>query len=274
MLRLDVLHPVVSGNKWYKLKYNMAYAIGQGYNSVLTFGGPYSNHLIATAAAANAYGIKSLGVVRGRDAADKMTQTLKSCEEYGMQLVFVTREDYSKKNDAAWLEALSNEYGAPFIIPEGGANGQGRAGAEEIAGLVTDNYTHICLSVGTGTSFEGIRNGLPETQAVLGYAPMKGGTYLADEISKYVSTGNWQLFDDWHFGGFAKWNDELLAFMNDFYTINEIPLDVVYTAKMMYGIQQQMDAGFFPDDAVVLCIHTGGLQGNSGVAGSLVYGSP
>lgn len=261
ILRLDVLHPVVSGNKWYKLKYNIESAQEAGKHTLLTFGGGYSNYLIAAATAAKIFGMKSIGIVRGHYPA--LTPTLKACVDEGMQLVFVTQEEYNLKEDEDWLQKLSDTYGHPLIIPEGGANKEGRRGAEEIASFIPASYSHICLSAGTGTTLIGIRNALPDEQKVYGYVPMKNGSYIMDEILSYLHAGKTvQLFDDWHFGGFGKIKPELTEFMYDFYKINGIPLDRVYTAKMMYGIQAQLKQDVFPPEAKILCIHTGGLQGN------------
>jgi 1-aminocyclopropane-1-carboxylate deaminase len=276
MLRLDLLHPHISGNKWFKLKYNIQHAKEAGYNTVLTFGGAYSNHLAATAAAANAFafGIKSIGIVRGKDAENNLNSTLQFCKNNGMQLVFVSREEYARKEDKDWLEEIQSEYNHPFIIPEGGANEWGTEGAAEIATLVDNKYTHVCVSVGTGTTAIGLRNGLPINTTLLAYAPIKGGSYLTEEIALHLKEGknaNWQLFDNWHFGGFGKYNNELLTFMNEFYQQHNIPLDIVYTSKMMYAVQEQLKKGFFPKDAQILCIHTGGMQGNTSVQAQLTY---
>jgi 1-aminocyclopropane-1-carboxylate deaminase len=272
MLRLDLLHPVISGNKWYKLKENIRFAIENGYETVLTFGGAYSNHLIATAAAAKMYGLNAIGIVRGTYAATSLTPTLQSCRDYGMELAFLSREDYERKTNVGFLADISKKFEHPFIIPEGGANEQGRAGAASIASLISSGYSHICVSVGTGTTLIGLRNALPEIQAVLGFAPMKGGAYLEGEVQQYLNRDkNWRLFDDWHFGGFGKHPQELLDFMNDFYQQHSIPLDVVYTGKMMAGLQALMKADFFSPNARILCIHTGGLQGNESVADKLIY---
>jgi len=273
MLRLDLLHPEISGNKWYKLKYNIAHAISAGYSSLLTFGGGYSNHLAATAVAAKLSGVHAIGIVRGIYQA--ITPTLQFCADNGMELHYLPQAEYDKKNDAVWLDELAEKFGQPFIIPEGGANEYGRRGAEDIAKHIPASYTHICISVGSGTTMAGICNGLNGTDTVIyGYAPMKGGAYLTQEICDQITAGNtckWQLFDTWHFGGFGKSNATLIAFMNAFYTTNNIPLDVVYTAKMMYGVREQLEAGFFPVGARILCIHSGGLQGNASVADKLLY---
>jgi len=272
MLRLDVLHPVISGNKWFKLRLNIPHAIDCGFKTIVTFGGGYSNHLAATAFAAKIYGIKSVGIVRGR--YDVLTPTLAQCKESGMELIFVTKEEYENKEDAAWIREMAAHFDELFIIPEGGANEWGRLGAGLIDRFVNASYTHIAVSVGTGTTLIGLRNKLDNKQQILGFAPMKQGAYLSGYITEHLHADkntNWQLFDDWHFGGFGKWNAELLQFMNDFYRNNNIPLDIVYTSKMMYGIRQMVADGFFPPDARILCIHSGGLQGNVSVKDKLAY---
>ncbi len=272
MLRLDELHPVISGNKWFKLRLNIRHALDAGFKSIVTFGGGYSNHLIATAWASKVFGIKCIGIVRGR--YDVLTPTLSACKDAGMQLIFVTKEEYERKEDAAWIRDMAAHFDELFIIPEGGANEWGRVGAGLINRFINDSYTHIAVSVGTGTTLTGLRNKLPHKQQIVGFAPMKQGSYLKEYISEHLHEGNntnWQVVDDWHFGGFGKWNDELLQFMNDFYRTNNIPLDIVYTSKMMYGLRRMIEDGFFPTDARILCIHTGGLQGNASVIEKLIY---
>jgi 1-aminocyclopropane-1-carboxylate deaminase len=272
MLRLDLLHPIISGNKWFKLKHNLRFAIEKGYDDILTFGGGYSNHLVTTAAAAKEFGLRSIGIVRGKYDKEELTTTLQTCLDLNMELVFVTKEEYARKTDPIWLDELSKKYDHPYIIPEGGANQKGREGAEEIAELIPQIYTHVCLSLGTGTTFVGVRNRLPDTQMLLGFVPMKKGEYLADEIKPYIKENkSWQVFARWHLGGFGKWNDKLLGFMNNFHHFNNIPLDVVYTGKMMYGLEELLREHFFSRDAKILCIHTGGLQGNASVQDMLEY---
>lgn len=274
MLRLDLIHPIVSGNKWYKLKHNLEQIREQGYDSLLTFGGAYSNHLVATAAAAYTYGVRAIGVVRGTYSADELTPTLVQCKSFGMELIFITREDYALKENPEWLLGLSEQFHHPYIIPEGGSNDWGRIGSEDIASLIPSDYTYVCTSIGSGTTFVGVRNALMPSQYVLGFVPMKNGTYLKDEIGSHLKeyqNKNWQLFDNWHFGGFGKWKDELIEFMNNFYSVNDIPLDIVYTSKMMYGVRDLMQSEYFSKDARILCIHSGGLQGNVSVQDMLVY---
>ncbi len=271
MLRLDVIHQHVSGNKWYKLKYNIAFCRDHGINSILTFGGAYSNHLAATAAMANISGLKSIGVIKGTYAEKELTPTLRFCIDNGMQPVFVSHEDYARKYDNDWLAELSVRFNNPMFIPEGGANEYGRKGAKEIAGLIPERYTHVAVSVGTGSTLCGVVDGVGDNVRILGFAPMKGGKYLQEEISRYTDRRNFTIFDDWHFGGFGKHTEELVLFMNEFYKENNISLDMVYTAKMMYGIRQRIQGGLYQPGARILCIHTGGLQGNTSLKDRLEY---
>lgn len=272
MLRLDVIHPEISGNKWYKLKQNILYCLANNISTIITFGGAYSNHLAATAACAKYFGLTSVGIVKGKYAEHKRTHTLQQCEQHGMQLVFVSNEDYSRRNDPDWIASLSKQYKRAFIIPEGGANEQGRAGSGEITRYITDKYSHIAVSVGTGTTYTGIANLLERDKVLYGYAPMKGGEYLNEAIrGKVTNKISHHIYASDAHGGFGKWSDELVYFMNDFYLHNNIPLDIIYMAKMMYTVKQQLLQGVFPYSAKVLCIHTGGLQGNRTVANKLVY---
>ncbi len=272
MLRLDLLHPVVSGNKWFKLRLNLKYATESGYKTIITTGGGYSNHLVATAFAAKMYDIKAVGIVRGK--YDVLTPTLMACRDYGMELIFVTTEDYKNRHEPKWASNLVSHFDEIFMIPEGGANEWGRAGAGLITRYINGSYTHIAVSVGTGTTLIGLRNKLPDSQQVLGFAPMKQGAYLKQHISGHLRPDkdrNWLLFDNWHLGGFGKCTPGLIGFMNDFYRENKIPLDMVYTAKMMYGIREMLADNYFSVSDSVLCIHTGGLQGNTSLHGQLVF---
>lgn len=272
MLRLDLLHPVVSGNKWYKLRLNVKHAIENGFKTIVTSGGGFSNHLIATAFTAKRFGIKSVGIVRGK--YDLLTPTLKDCIAEGMELIFVTQEDYKNSHQPEWAANIVAHFDEIMIIPEGGANEWGRAGAGLLSRFVKEDYTHVIVSVGTGTTLIGLRNKISEQQQILGFVPMKNGAYLKDNISSHLASGkdkNWQLFDDWHLGGFGKWNNELLGFMNDFYRENNIPLDIVYTSKMMFGIRELLANNSFSSCDKLLCVHTGGLQGNVSVQDELIY---
>ena len=273
MLRLDLLHPVVSGNKWYKLRLNMKYANEHGFKTIVTAGGGYSNHLIATAFAANKFGIASVGIVRGK--YDRLTPTLEACKAEGMELIFVSKEEYADKDTPDWANNFVRHFDEILFIPEGGANEWGRAGAALLNRFIADSYTHVVLAVGSGTTMIGIRNSIAATQQVMGFVPMKGGAYLDKYIESHLhpgQNGNWQLTDEYHFGGFGKWNLELIRFMNEFYKENHIPLEIIYTSKMMYGLHQMlMDNQFSASTDRILCIHSGGLQGNVTVKGQLIY---
>ncbi len=272
MLRLDLLHPVVSGNKWFKLRLNMKHAEERGFKTIVTFGGGFSNHLIATAYAAKRFGMASVGIVRGH--YDHLTPTLVACKEEGMELIFVSKEDYKNKHEPGWASDLVAHFDELFIIPEGGANEWGREGAGLLKRYINDWYTHIAVSVGTGTTLIGLRDKLNDNQQIMGFVPMKQGAYLKDYIAEHLQPAknlNWELIDKWHFGGFGKWNNELISFMNEFYGETSIPLDVIYTAKMMYGVHEMLEDNHFSSCDRLLCIHTGGLQGNAGVREGLVY---
>lgn len=274
MLRLDVIHPIVSGNKWYKLQHYLKDAVKKEADTILTFGGAYSNHLVATAAAARQHGFKSIGIVRGLHGEADLSKTLQDCKALGMQLHFIERAEYGKKYDADYQQSLQVQFPQAYIINEGGAGELGVAGSKTIADYIPSRYTHVCLSVGTGTTLAGIRLGLPEYIQVYGYVPMKGGSYVRETIDSYLPNTlqkSYTLHDDWHLGGFGKYTEEQIAFMNSFYEANNIPLDMVYTAKMMMGISEQLKAGYFQQDAQILCIHTGGLQGNSSIQHKLIF---
>ena len=273
MLRLDKVHPIVSGNKWFKLKYNIQACRQQGHDTILTFGGGYSNHLIATAFAAKEANLKSIGIIRGEELGERPSATLKQCEEYGMQLHYVTRGQYKERYEKVWQNELSESYDA-FVVPEGGANNFGVKGAAEMLEPVQniEQYTHVLLAAGTGTSLAGVRNVLPENIQVWGFVPMKGGAYIHEQIKEYTEEGlPFRIYDDWHLGGFGKYNEELIDFMNEFYHMNTIPLDVVYTGKMMFAVNEMLNANAFNTSDKLLCIHTGGLQGNSSAAYLLHY---
>lgn len=270
MLRLDVLHPVVSGNKWFKLKYNLEEAIHRKCTCLLTFGGGYSNHLVATAFAAQEANLTSIGIIRG--IYKEPTPSLLECVTYGMKLIYVPISEYKNKNDIHWLSSIVDSLSETYIVPEGGANEQGRLGAALIGQYIATEYTHIAVSVGSGTTLAGIHSVLHPHQQLLGFVPMKGGKGLINDISPWLirpHQNNIHLFDEYHFGGFGKYNQQLILYMNDFYKIYDVPLDIIYTSKMMWGIEHLLRSGYFPAQSKILCIHSGGLQGNRSIAGLL-----
>lgn len=275
VLRLDVIHPQISGNKWYKLKENIRLASDKHKTTLLTFGGRWSNHLLATAAAAKAFGFHSLGIIAGFDNKEaELTETLKSCKRFGMELSGISREAYRQRYNAAFLEDLQNKHTDSLIIPEGGNNDQGRAGAGAIANWIPSDITHIALPVGTGTTFSGIRNAIPQTAKMIGFAPFRKIDEQVENIQNYcpeIQKECWEIFSDDVWKGFGKYDGNLISFANDFYQQFEIPLDIVYTAKMMYYLKEKIQSHLFPSGSRVLAIHTGGLQGNFSVKNLLRY---
>ncbi|SFE13601.1 1-aminocyclopropane-1-carboxylate deaminase [Chitinophaga sp. CF118] len=262
MLRLDLLHPEISGNKWFKLKYNLEAA---GKRRILTFGGAYSNHIAATAAACELAGLPCIGIIRGERPL-QLSHTLQLAVEKGMQLEFVSREVYRHKDSTNWTPLFPDAY----IIPEGGNNVAGARGCQEILSLAdTSAFTHILCAVGTGTTLAGLISSAQPHQLVQGYVVLKGATYLQEEVAALLRgiadlqgsvfhAAPWTLIHDFHGGGYAKTSSGLISFINHFYQETRIPLDVVYTGKLVWGFSQSA----FPAGSKILLIHTGGLQGN------------
>lgn len=261
MLRLDLLHPEISGNKWFKLKYNLAAARAAGKTHIVTFGGAWSNHIAATAAACQAASLPCTGIIRG-EAAPVLSRTLQQAQQYGMQLRFVSREAYRQKESTDWERLFPNS----FIIPEGGHNAAGARGCKEILPLVPyQNFTHIACAVGTGTTLAGLINSALAQQEVLGFVALKGAGYLQEEVAQLLEPAvpaKWRLVHDAHLGGYARVTPELTSFINNFYRETKIPLDIIYTGKMALGVQKLVQEGYFPAGSRLLLIHTGGLQGN------------
>ena len=264
--RDDLIHPVISGNKWRKLKYNIKAAKENGFDQVLTFGGAFSNHIIATATAAKAHGLKSIGVIRGEEPKN-WSATLKNCKAAGMKLKFVSRELYKSKADSAFINDLTDAYGESYVIPEGGANELGRKGCEEIVSELENSFDYLCCSAGTGTTAAGILHSINE-ENLLVFPALKGGGFLRDEIVSATmhpkKTESIQLFGNYHFGGYAKINQELIDFTNQFYSIYKLKLDLVYTAKLFYGVFDLIKDGYFKKGSKLVILHSGGLQGNLG----------
>ena len=261
-----LIHPTVSGNKYRKLKYNLQKVQSENYKGILTFGGAFSNHIAATAAAGQALNIPTVGVIRGEELALKieLNSTLKYAKSCGMHLEYVSRSDYKQKNDAAYLKLLLENFKNFYVIPEGGTNALAIKGCQEILSQEDLSFDIICCAVGTGGTIAGLINSSLPTQKIIGFPALKGG-FLNEDICKFATQSNWKLWEAYHFGGYAKVDSKLITFMNDFKTTYKIPLDPVYTAKMMYGIFDAIQTGKIPKNAKVLAIHTGGLQGIEGM---------
>lgn len=266
MKREDLIHPFVSGNKFRKLKYNLLQANTENQSTLLTFGGAYSNHIAAVAYAGKENGFQTIGIIRGDELADKIASnpTLKFAQECGMQFEFVSREDYRLKTEAAFLEQLENKFGSFYLIPEGGTNALAIKGCEEILTQEDGIFDYVACAIGTGGTISGIINSALPHQKILGFPALKGD-FLQDEIRNFVQNDNWELILDYHFGGYGKVNTVLVDFINRFLEKTKIPLDPVYTGKMVFGIVDLIEKNYFPENATILLIHTGGLQGIQGM---------
>lgn len=264
LLRLDKIHPIISGNKWFKLKYYLQDAVDKQFDTLLTFGGAFSNHIVATAHAASMHKLSSIGIIRGEKPTE-LSHSLKNAESSGMDLHFVSRDKYNelKRSD---INTLTYHFGNCYVIPEGGFGYWGARGAEDILRCVNlADYTHIIVGIGTGTTAAGIIKAALPHQQVIGISVMKNNMGLANEIAALTEgmlPGNFSIMHDYHFGGYAKHSADLIAFIRRFYNETKVPLDFVYTAKVMFGILDLIEKDFFSHHARILMVHTGGLQGN------------
>ncbi len=260
--RDDLIHPDISGNKWRKLKYNIAEADKRGIKKILTFGGAFSNHIAATAAAGKLLGIETIGVIRGDEGFEN--KTLQDAKENGMHLHFVSRAEYKLKSEDQFIRNLKHRFGLFYLIPEGGANELGVQGSEEIMVEVNQQFDVIAISAGTGTTASGICRQLKDENLFV-FPALKGGGFILDEMKHYCSKDqlqNVQLQVDYHFGGYGKTKLEQLEFLSAFTNEYKVELDKVYTSKMMFGLFDLIKKGYFKNGSKILAIHTGGLQGN------------
>jgi 1-aminocyclopropane-1-carboxylate deaminase len=268
--REDQIHKEISGNKFRKLKYNVIEAKNQGKTTLLTFGGAYSNHILAVAAAGHLNNLQTIGIIRGDELAQNLPKvlaensTLSKAHELGMKFDFISRSNYRMKDSTAFLTQLSNKYDTPYIIPEGGTNQLAIKGCEEILTNEDEKFDYICVPVGTGGTISGIINSVRKGQKVLGFPALKGD-FLKDDIQKMVvSSTSWELISKYHFGGYGKYKPELIHFINEFKKNTEILLDPIYTGKMMYGIIDLIRTKVIDEGSKILAIHTGGIQGIEG----------
>jgi 1-aminocyclopropane-1-carboxylate deaminase len=264
--REDLLHPFISGNKFRKLKYNLLQAKVEDQERILTFGGAYSNHIAAVAYAGKEQGFKTIGVIRGEELSGKIAEnpTLKFAQDCGMQFEFVTREAYRFKTELDFIANLQQKFGSFYLVPEGGTNEYAIKGCEEILTEEDAVFDFICCAVGTGGTISGIINSALAHQKVLGFPALKGD-FLQDEICKFAANTNWEILTDYHFGGYGKVNEELVQFINQFYKQTKVPLDPVYTGKMVFGVIDLIHKNYFEANSKILLIHTGGLQGVRGM---------
>lgn len=274
--RDDLIHPLLGGNKWRKLKYNLIYARENQYDTLLTFGGAWSNHIYSTAAAGKLFGFNTIGLIRG-EVHDPLSSTLSFAEECGMKLLYLDREQYRHKHEPAFLDNIKQSFGDVYILPEGGSNTLAINGCREItpeiASQLNGRYDVICCASGTGATLAGLIAGIEDEdtasiRSAIGFSALKGGEFLTTEVGKFLgnrkTTSNWRIESRFHFGGYAKISDELITFMRQFQSQYDIELDAVYTAKMFYGLFELIKAETFKPGTVIVALHSGGQQGNKG----------
>lgn len=272
ILHEDEIHPEISGNKFRKLKYNLEEFSKGNYNAVLTFGGAYSNHIRAVAAAGKEFKFRTIGIIRGEEIESKINEnpTLSFAQSCGMQFKFISREQYRNKTDPGFSDKLKADFGNVYILPEGGTNPLAVKGCEEILGTHTREFDLVCCPVGTGGTISGLINSCEENQKIIGFPALKDSGFLKDEIKKYTSRSNWVITENFHFGGYAKITNELLDFINGFKNEFNVTLDPVYTGKMMFGIMTLLHENHFTKGTKILAVHTGGLQGIEGINQKLI----
>ncbi len=267
--REDLLHPIISGNKWRKLKYNLVEAKDKGYKTILTFGGAYSNHIHATAGAGKIFGFNTIGIIRGEKHLP-LNPTLKDATEFGMRIHYVSRSEYRKKTVDKFIEMLHQKFGDFYHVPEGGSNTLAVKGGTEIVQDINIDFDYIVSACGTGGTLAGVICGLDGNKKAIGISALKGADFLNENVSKFIKdySGknyyNWKIKQDYHFGGFAKTKPEQIAYMKEFEKLNNIQLDPIYTSKMIYGIYDMINNGEIKEATTVIALHTGGLQGRRG----------
>lgn len=269
--REDLLHPYISGNKYRKLKYNIQEAQNQNKQCLVTFGGAYSNHILATAAAGKEYGFKTVGVIRGEELGCDLEKTLlqnptlNQAHCFGMEFKFISRQQYQQKKEQEFLVNLEDEFPNSYFIPEGGTNELAIKGCEEILTSKDDGFTHIACAMGTGGTVTGVINSSKINQQILVFPALKG-SWIKDEINSLKpNKQNWEIILEYHFKGYGKVSDELITFINKFKQKTNIPLDPIYTGKMLFGILDLVEKNKFKQGSKILAIHTGGLQGIKGM---------
>lgn len=273
--RDDLIHEEISGNKWRKLKYNLELCRVRKKNGILTFGGAYSNHLVATAAACKEHNVQCIGLVRGEELHADSNTTLQRCAELGMELRFISREEYAMRNDSAYHETLAADFPSFQRVPEGGANYYGMIGCQEILKEVDEPVDHLFVAQGTTTTSCGIMLSLQAHQTLHVVPVLKGFVAKEEMLALFAKSGmeasliedllnQVEVHDAYHFGGYGKYTTELLDFIRSIYTEQQLKLDPIYTGKAFYAMLQELESHRF-DNSTVLFVHTGGLQGAKGI---------
>ncbi|PWT71623.1 MAG: 1-aminocyclopropane-1-carboxylate deaminase [Bacteroidetes bacterium] len=276
VLRLDLIDPVISGNKWFKLKNYLAIAKEKNLRTVLTFGGAFSNHIVATACATFRAGLLSIGIIRGEESRN-LSHTLLTAAGFGMKFEYLSRAEYRTIKSESLIPELARKYPDSFIVPEGGAGPPGIEGAADILKLAEKKpYDEIICAIGTGTMFAGLAIGSESQQFIRGISVLKGiqekGIPFQKEIENKKKINYCAVHYDYHFGGYAKKNDALFYFMNHLYEESGIPTDFVYTAKLFYAVVDLVRKKQFSPGSRLLIIHSGGLQGNRSLKpGTLIF---
>ncbi|HCY75870.1 MAG TPA: 1-aminocyclopropane-1-carboxylate deaminase [Ignavibacteriales bacterium] len=268
--REDLTDEFISGNKFYKLKYNLIEAEKLGFNTLLTFGGAYSNHIHATAAAGKKYGFNTIGIIRGEEQFP-LNPTLSSARANGMKIEYIDRKSYRNKYDESLIQTFKEKFGDFYLIPEGGSNHLAIKGCAEIISSITTDFSFICSACGTGGTLAGLILGLDSKSFALGFSVLKGGSFLNQNVRTLLAyyqkerLNNFQINLDYHFGGYAKTSNVLNRFCKAFEEQHNIPIEPIYTGKMFFGIYDLINNNFFPPNSTIVAIHTGGLQGLQGL---------
>ena len=268
--REDLNHPHMSGNKWHKLKYNLQNAINEGKGTLLTFGGAYSNHIYAVAAAGKIFNFRTIGIIRGEEHMP-LNPTLSFAVENEMKIYYIDRKSYRKKESSEIINQLQEKFGDFYLLPEGGTNELAVKGCSEIISKIDIDFDYICCPCGTGGTLAGLISGLNGNKFALGFAVLKGASFLKDNVNSLLknfnesSFPNWDVSLDYHFGRYARTNSILLNFVNRFTSITKILVEPIYTGKMLFGIYDLAEKGFFEEGSQIIAVHTGGLQGLNGL---------
>ena len=260
--RIDFPDPISMGNKSYKLKYNIVEAKNQNTDTVLTFGGAFSNHIVATAAICKQNNLKCIGIIRGEEVRE-LNGSLRFAHEQGMKLHFISREEYRKKENKEFLDSLKEKFGTYYLVPEGGSNLLGVKGCTEILSKNDENFNFVCVACGTGTTLAGITLSLTKNQKAIGVAALKAKDYLIANVKKYISEeriNQFEIIDKYHFGGYAKKTSILEDFVEQFSNESKIEIEPIYTGKLLFGIMNLIQSNYFKAGDQILAIHTGGLQ--------------
>ena len=268
--REDLIDPEISGNKWFKLKYNLLEAKKLGYKKILTLGGAYSNHIYSTAAAGKKFGFETIGVIRGEEHLP-LNPTLSFAKDCGMKFHYLDRKSYKNKYDELIVKSLKNEYDDFYLVPEGGSNSLAVKGCSEIIPRINKKFDFICTACGTGGTLAGMVLGLNSNAKAIGFSVLKGGEFLNNNVKNFLSIFNqnnlinWEINLDYHFGGYAKVTDELLEFCHEFTDKHNIEIEPIYTGKMLFGIFDLIKKKYFPKGSTIIALHSGGLQGLKGL---------